>query len=556
MFRMAFALLTSAVFILFLGCGTAAPAMPTAQPGTGTTFTPSQEPTSTAAQPQPINPDQTLVVALTSEPRNLNPIFLDINAGNWPAFNGLMKFDTALNPAPDLAAEMPQVSEDGRTVTVRLRDGVRFHDGQTLTAEDVVFTWNSIMDPGVATPVPSVMALGGLIDDVMAVDPLTVQFQLSRMDPAFIEKLYVGIVPKHLLEGQNLNETDFNRQPVGTGPYVFREWRDGERLVFEANPDYFDGPVGAVQRIVLIFTPDENSRVAMLLDGTADYARLSPRAAAQLEGDQRFQLVQPPSASIYQMALPTEHPALSDPLVRRALTMAVNREQIVQTILTGAGGPAYGPILEDHWAHNPQVNASYNPEGARALLAEADWSADGEGFMTQGGQSLAFTIMYLSNIAEDRDIALALRSDFARIGVDASVEGVASPGYQDRLGRDAFLHGVGLPYDPDYVLWSRYHSRFADDGDPGTNPARMRNPEVDAALEAGRTTVDREERRQAYVQMQEALQADGAYLFIAQRPHIVALSSRFTGIEPKMMGSPHAFVRGVFWNVETWGLDQ
>jgi peptide/nickel transport system substrate-binding protein len=556
MSRVLVSVLSVVILALAIACGAAAPPQATPPPGQVATPTPAPQATTAPTQaPQPAGPENTLVIALTSEPRNLNPVFLDINAGNWPTFNGLMKFDTALNPVPDLAAEMPEVSEDGRTVTVSLREGVRFHDGQPLTADDVVFTWNSIIDPSVATPIQSVMALTDLIEEVEAVEPHTVRFQLAYMDPAFLEKLYVGIVPKHLLEGENLNEAQFNRRPVGTGPYVFQEWRDGERMVFTANPDYFDGPVGAVQRIVMTFVPDENARVAMLLNGTADYARLSPRAAAQLEGDPRFQLVQPPSASIYQMTLPTDNPVLSDPAVRRALAMVVNREQIVRTILTDAGGPAYGPILEGHWAYNPRATIEYDVEGARALLAQAGWAEDSNSIMTQAGQPLSFTIMYLANIVEDRDMALALRSDFARIGVNANVDGVASPGYQDRLSQDAFMHGVGLPNDPDYVLWSRYHSQFADDGDPGTNPSRMRNPAVDAALEAGRNTVDREERRQAYVEMQQSLLEDGSYLFIAQRPHIVAVSSRFTGVEPKMMGSPHAFVRGVFWNVETWGLN-
>jgi peptide/nickel transport system substrate-binding protein len=169
----------------------------------------------------------TLVVALSSEPRNLSPIFLDINAGNWKAFNGLVDLDAALNPVPDLAAELPTVTDGGQRVRVRLREGVRFHDGRPLTAEDVAFTWRSIMDEQVASPVRTVMAVD--LQEVRALDPRTVEFGLSRPDPAFVEKLYTGIVPRHLLQGEDLNKTAFNRKPVGTGPYKFEEWRDGER---------------------------------------------------------------------------------------------------------------------------------------------------------------------------------------------------------------------------------------------------------------------------------------------------------------------------------------
>src|SRR5690606_24626628 len=136
-----------------------------------------------------------------------------------------------------LAAEMPEVSEDGRTVTVRLRDDVTFHDGEPFTSEDVVFTWNAILDTDVATPIRERLALDGLIDGVQALDEHTVEFTLTRLDPAFVERLYTGIVPAHVLEGEDLNTTSFNQEPIGTGPYQFGDWVAGDRLIFEANED-------------------------------------------------------------------------------------------------------------------------------------------------------------------------------------------------------------------------------------------------------------------------------------------------------------------------------
>lgn len=506
-----------------------------------------------AAAAGPSGEDATVVFALTSEPSNLNPVFLDINAGNWKVFNGLIKFDRELRPVPDLARELPTVSPDGQTVTVHLRPDVRFHDGRPLTADDVVFTWQAILDPRVPTPLRAVLALDGLIGDVRAVDRHTVEFSLTRPDPAFIEKLYVGIVPRHLLAGEDLNTAPFNRAPVGTGPYVFREWSPGSRIVLEANPAYFAGPV-AIERIVYIFVPDENTRAAMLSNGTVDVARLSPQLAARFLGDERFHVVVPPTASITQVSLPNDNPVLADARVRRALAMAVDRQTLVDTIWNGMGQVAYGPILPGHWAYDGTAHIPYDPAGARELLREAGWVEGPDGFFVKDGQRLAFTLMYLPNLEEDRRIALALRSFWAAVGADVAVEAVASPAYLDRLHRDAWLHGVGLPYDPDYVFWSSYHSRFADDGDPTTNRARMRNPEVDAALEAGRRTMDPDARREAYVAMQRALREDGSYLFITQRAIPVVISSRIQGVEPQMTGSPHAFIRGISWNKEEWSL--
>lgn len=234
--------------------------------------------------------------------------------------------------------------------------------------------------------------------------------------------------------------------------------------------------------------------------------------------------------------------------------MAVDRQAIVDTIWFDMGGVAYSPILSDHWAYDEGAYIPYDPEGARALIREAGWTEGPECFFYKDGQKLAFTMMYIPTVDEDRLIGLALRSYFVDIGVDMTLEGVASPGYEERLHKDSWLHGVGLPYDPDYVFWSFYHSSLADDGDPTTNRANMRNAEVDAALEAGRTATDLESRREAYIAMQKALREDGSYLFLTQRGIPVVMSSRIQGVVPKMMGSPHAFVRDISWNMEDWSL--
>lgn len=499
--------------------------------------------------PNGTTPDTPLVVALTSEPTNLSPIFLDVNAGNWKVFDGLVDFDENLELEPALAASMPEVSDGGRTITVHLRDDVRFHDGEPLTAEDVVFTWNAVLDPAVATPIRERLALDGLVESVQAVDSHTVEFKLTRLDPAFLERLYVGIVPAHILEGQDLNSTPFNREPIGTGPYKFRSWTAGDRLVFEANEDYFAG-TPAIKRVVFTFVPDENARVTLMRNGEIDFTRVSPRLAESFANNEDVRIVQVPSSSIYQITLPNGHPDLADAQVRRALSMAVNREEMAQTLIGEVGKVAYGPFVEGHWAFDDSAGIPYDPEGAKALLAEAGWTeTDSDGFLTKDGQRLTFTILYLASNAEDQEFALALARDFAEIGVEARVEQGASPGYQDRLETDAFFHGVGMPYDPEYVLRSRFHSEYAESS---ANPAGMRSSDVDAALDASRATLDREARRQAFIDLQRALREDGSYLFIAERPTVVLVSSNLEGIKPQMAGSPHAFVRGLSWNLEDW----
>lgn len=154
------------------------------------------------------------------------------------------------------------VSPDGRTVIVDLRTDVRFHDGEPFTADDVVFTWEALTDPALASPVYGSFDLEGLVTSGEAVDADTVRFQLGRNDPSFTEKLYVGIVPEHILTGQDLKSTDFNRIPICTGPYTMGERRAGERMVLEANESYYGG-APAIKKVVYTFIPDENARTAL-----------------------------------------------------------------------------------------------------------------------------------------------------------------------------------------------------------------------------------------------------------------------------------------------------
>ncbi|MGH9181465.1 MAG: ABC transporter substrate-binding protein, partial [Acidimicrobiales bacterium] len=492
-----------------------------------------------------------LVVAINSDPTNLSPLFLDINTGNWKVFSGLVAYDQNLDLVPGLAAALPQVSADGRTVTVDLRTDVRFHDGEPLTADDVVFTWKALADPALASPMYSAFDLAGLVTSVTAIDADTVQFQLGRVDPAFVEKLYVGIVPEHVLAGQDLKSTDFNRNPIGTGPYRMGERRPGERMVLEANPDYYGGE-SAIKRIVYTFIPDENARASALQQGAIDVARLPPRLAANFSDDSRLRVVTIPSAAVDQIALPTGNPVLADPRVRRAISLAFDREAAATAVYAGSGRPAWSPLLPADSAYEPAVETGVDRAAAAALLDEAGWRPGPDGFRGKDGQRLAFTVMFLPNITTHRELALALRSDLAQVGVDVAAEGVDSNVYKDRLTTDGWLHNLGNPYDPDMQLYPRYHSRFALDGDPSTNPAALNDPRVDATLEAGRTSTSPQARETAYRELQRLLGEDAAYLHLGVGNHTVVVPKAVTGIAVQPQGGAHNFPRGISYNLEKW----
>jgi len=458
-----------------------------------------------------------------------------------------VRYGADLELLPDLAAELPSVSEDGRTVTARLRDGVLFHDGQPLTAEDVVFTWQALMDPALPTELRDYYSLREVLAGVRATDERTVEFELSRPDASFLHKLYVGIVPKHLLDGQDLTG-EFNRQPVGTGPYVFREWTSGARLVVEANGQYFrDKP--AIGRLVFTFVPDENARVAQLQAGTIDAAGLPPRLAETFASDDRFTVYDVPSADARVAILPFEDARLADPRVRRAFSHAIDREAIVRGVLAGSGAPAFGPYIKDI----PAPAIAHDPEAARALLREAGWEPRDGGWV-QGGERLGFTLMYPAADSVRRDIALAIRSDLAKIDVEVEIEGLGWDAILDRFGKAGNVFGWGQPYDPALELTQLFHSRYADDDAPFTNPARIRNAEIDRALDEGATSPDPQVRRAAYERLLDLIQEDAHWLFLVTLKPTVVMRATIEGVQVQTEGHAHGFSRGLLWSVENWRL--
>lgn len=494
----------------------------------------------------------TLVIALPGQPENLNPIASDnVYEGNQKFFNGLLRYAKDLTAEPDLASELPERSDDGKTVTVKLRDDVKFHDGTALTAKDVAFTYNAILDEDSASPLATLL---DTLDEAVAVDDATVRFTLNRADPAFYDKLQVGIVPAAQLEGKDVKTAAFNRKPIGTGPYVLKEFEPGGRIVMEANPNYFRG-TPKIQRIVLTAVEDENARVALLEKGTIDAAGIVPKLADRVRRNGNYDVFEIPTADARVAALPNRDPVLRDAAVRRALSFAVDREKIVEGALAGAGEPAFGPIMKGHWAYSAVAERRYDPDEAGRLLDAAGWTRSGDATRRKGGRDLSFTLMYPANDSVRKDVALAFASQMKRIGVDVKLEGLSFDVIEKRQDRGATEFGYGTPYDPDIELYTLFHSRFATDDDAFTNYPRTRNAEIDRALDAARSKLDQDERKRDYVKLQQALADDASWLWLVRLRHISVVSKRVKGVDPQVEPHAHGFSRGTTWNLEDWTIE-
>lgn len=195
-------------------------------------------------------------------------------------------------------------------------------------------------------------------------------------------------------------------------------------------------------------------------------------------------------------------------------------------MLAGAGEPAYGPIMKGHWAYSPVAERRYDPDEASRLLDAAGWTRSGDATRAKGDRQLSFTLMYPSNDSVRKDIALAFASQMKQIGVDVRLEGLSFDVIEKRQDRGATEFGYGTPYDPDFELYSLFHSKFATgDDDAFTNYTRTRNGAIDAALHAERSTLDHDARKRHFARLQDALAQDASWLWLVRLCHIASSPS-------------------------------
>jgi peptide/nickel transport system substrate-binding protein len=490
----------------------------------------------------------TVVLGVQSEPDTLNPILGYAPDGASKIFDGLVARDAKLNLVPALAEALPEVSDGGRSYTFKLREDVKFHDGQTLTADDVVFTYQAILDKTTDTTLRSDL---DMISTIEALDERTVVFQLAYPYTPFVQRTTVGIVPRHAFAGQDINTAKFNTAPIGTGPFVFEQFTPGDRLVLRANTDYWaDRP--AIARLILAFVPDDNVRATRMERGDFDATHLPPKAAARFRNRDGITVYDVPSADYRGVMLPLERPVTGDVAIRRALDRALDRDAIVAGILDGTGAPAHSPISPSTPWFNSQVmpDTEGDLDEARRILDEAGWRPGPDGVRARDGQPARFTLMYPANDSLRKDLALAVASAGSQVGIMVEVAGLDWDAIEPRMANDALIMGWGTPYDPDFTNYQLFHSQFAHEG--FFNPGGLRDAEVDRLLDEGRRSADPATRKAAYDKLQERLAGDAVWVWLVYLDHVYAVKDRFDGIEVQTEPHAHGATHGIWWNIERW----
>jgi peptide/nickel transport system substrate-binding protein len=460
-------------------------------------------------------------------------------------FNGLVKYDKDVNVVGDLA-ESWEISRDGLVITFHLRKGVKWHDGRPFTAADVLYTYQVTVDP----KTPTAYAGDFLkVRKAEALDDYTFRVTYDKPFAPALMSWSVGILPKHLLVGQDITTSPLGRHPVGTGPYKFKEWVTGQKIVLVANPDYFEGRPyidGQILRII----PDMATMFLELRANGIDRMGLTPlQYTRQTENAlfrrdyNKFRYL---SFAYTYLGFNLKNPLFADKRVRQAIAYAVNREEIIAGVLLGLGQPATGPYKPGTWAYNGKVRSyAYDPAKARALLAEAGWrDADGDGGIEKEGQPFAFEIITNQGNEVRGKCAEIIQRRLAEVGIRVKIRVVEWSAFvNDFINKrkfDATLLGWTIPMEPDlYDVWHSSKTRPQE-----LNFVSFANAEVDALIVKARETFDTRLRKRCYDRIQEILAEEQPYLFLFVPDALPIVHARFRGVETAPLG--------IGWNYIKW----
>jgi len=468
-------------------------------------------------------------------------------------FTPLIQYDQELNAVPWLA-ERWELSDTA--VTFHLRSDVRWHDGQPVTAEDVKFTFDLAKNPETASLLGS--AFLNMVRSATVVDSQTIHFSFVAPHSQAIDGFWWSPLPKHLLEnvapGQ-LARADFNRNPVGSGPFKFVSWRPNQDLTLAANDD-FPAALGGrphLDRIVFRIIPEPTTMVTELLSGTTDVIgyTLLPDQARQIEqqGGRRAELRHYPYREFYYLGWNNTRPQFQDARVRRALAMALDRARMVEALLHGYGELASGMIPP--WSPlDPGLEAlPYDPAAAQRLLAEAGWEdRNGDGIVeNEAGQPLRFTLLTNTGNQLRQDIVTVAQQQLREIGVDVQVR---TQEFQSMLAQhkarnyDAILTAWVLDtfkVDPTPLF------TCAEARTPGSaNRAGYCNPAADRLIEQGLRTTDAAAAKPIWAEFTRLLQQDQPITFLFWLEDL-------SGVGPRL----HDVVmdpRGKLVNVQQWWI--
>lgn len=474
--------------------------------------------------------------------------------GISPIYDGLLRPDPANGPdsipdlIPALAADEPEPNDDASEWTVRLREGVTFHDGTAFDAEDVRATYEVARDAGAGS---KVTFRYDLIDDVEVVDDHTVKFRLAYPYGGFKSRLTLAIAPSELVGEGTVVDGPLGENPVGTGPYSVAG-RSADEVRYQANENYWGGEP-QVESFVVTLAADDAARAQRVASGEIDGANVPPSIAASFGDRDGIEVIAARSADWRGISLP-DHPFLRDPQVRRALNIAVDRQAMVDGPLSGHGRPISTALPEIYGdSHNPDAVFDHDTAEAERMLDEAGWRRGADGIREKDGVRAEVTLYYAGADTLRRDMGIEFSAQMERIGVSFPTKASTWDEITPRLGEAAAVLGGGSsPFDEDLMAYELLHTRQENTSEY-SNPGNYGSAELDELLDRARRETDPATRAGLYREVQAKYMDDPSNIFVATIDHLY-LARPNAWDKGQLILEPHIHgaTWGPWWNLAEW----
>ncbi|MCU6711656.1 ABC transporter substrate-binding protein [Paenibacillus sp. J5C_2022] len=466
----------------------------------------------------------------------LNPIYIqDTSSGDVANFvlAKIYDFDRAGNVVAEpwsLASEKAQISEDGLTYTIKLKSNAKWSDGQPVTADDIIYTFETIMNKD--TGAPGISSFDK-VEAITRVDDHTVDIKLQQVFAPFEYVLVTEIVPAHILKDvppTELKDHAYGKDPAKTvtnGPWKWSEWKQGQYLTFDANPDYWGETKPNIQKVTFKIYADQNTEVQALLKGDIDSTQAIPLTqveAVKKDGNIRVGSKPGPTYEFISMNYdkanyPDEYVLFQGQKTRQAIATALNRQGMVDKVLKGTGALMNAPFLPGSWADpgDAAVNYQYNVDEAKKLLADDGWVPGDDGILVKDGHRFSFELQYNTGNSRREQVSLIIQQNLKDVGIEATPKGIDFASWVEQNlvpGKyQAVLLGWSLS-NPDPDSESIFSSKYFPPN--GQNMGWYKNEKLDQLWVNGYSTVDREERKAIYKEIGKEISTDLPYVFLYQ----------------------------------------
>ncbi|MFC1849175.1 peptide-binding protein [candidate division CSSED10-310 bacterium] len=496
----------------------------------------------------------TLIRELASDPSYLNPVLANDN----PSFQVVrLIYDNLLDidesPNSNLVGRLAEkwaVSEDKLTVTFYLRRGVTWHDGKPFTAEDVKFTFDTAMRDDI--PALLMKSTVETLERVEVIDPHVVKFYFKHpFSPGLLNVGQTFIIPKHRLDDKGLIQeklsrnvsgqvtfltTEYNRKPIGTGAYIFQEWKTNQHIKLTANKAYWNPDLSPkIRNVTIKIIPNRTTAFNVLQKGNLDVFRaraihyLHFARLTSLHQDFLAEKISQPSYYYIGWNMRSERPFFSDQRVRMAMTHALDRKAFVEKAGYGLAEILTGPFYYKSWAYNPNLEAiPFDLNKAAQLLDAAGWrDHDADGILDKNGRKFEFELLISSGSPTFAQLAAIVQANLKSLSIEVLIRVYEWSVYLSKSNKgefDALIGGWVLGVDPD--PYSIFHSSQIT---TGNNDIGYDNKKIDALLEAGRQEYDRQKRQQIYWQIHQIIHDEQPFTFVYTRMETYILSKRIEG---------------------------